>query len=137
MNRKISASLIGRTVRPSARETGAFLIAAGGLTAAFGVAFVAPFPCCSVRSVSAARGSKLWLGSLRLTDSLVSHRRHLPCKRRRGISLATSEGRVRAGCRLQTASHHRPRDECPIRRRGFGRAWFHVRVHRAITHKVN
>ena len=58
----------------------------------------------------------------------VGRGRRLPCKRRRGVSFASPHGYVRARCRLWTTGSHRSLNGRPIPWRGFGCAWFRVRV---------
>jgi hypothetical protein len=55
--------------RTPARDTGAMLLAAGGLAAALARHPAAPFPYYSVRSASEPRGLLLWHGSPRLIGS--------------------------------------------------------------------
>ena len=116
--------------RAPVRDTGALLLAAGGLTAAFGAA-----SCCALPV--AARLARPWQRMARHCGVVrraspprpPSRCRYLSSERRWRAALASPpSGGLRAGCRVRKPDDHRFRNGRSLPRRGFGRARFHVRL---------
>jgi hypothetical protein len=120
--------------RAPARDTGALLLAAGGLAAAFGAA-----SCCALPLLLGSVGlGSAWLvavacrgGLVRCASSgrTVGGRHRVSGERRRSAALASPpDRRVRARFRLRASSDHRAHDGRPVRGSGLGRTRLPLRL---------